>query len=60
MSLGEHLIELRKRLMRAAGAIVVREPRQGKGNVVRRMFADVDADIYVMADGDVVEFRFNV
>ena len=37
---------------RAAGAIVVREPRQGKGNVVRRMFADVDADIYVMADGD--------
>jgi glycosyltransferase involved in cell wall biosynthesis len=37
---------------RAAGAIVVREPRQGKGNVVRRMFADVDADIYLMADGD--------
>ncbi len=37
---------------RAAGAVVVREPRQGKGNVVRRMFADVEADIYVMADGD--------
>ena len=37
---------------RAAGAIVVREPRQGKGNVVRRMFADIDADIYLMADGD--------
>ncbi|MDX8443713.1 glycosyltransferase [Mesorhizobium australafricanum] len=37
---------------RAAGANVVREPRQGKGNVVRRMFADIDADIYVMADGD--------
>ena len=37
---------------RAAGAVVVRETRQGKGNVVRRMFADVDADIYVMADGD--------
>jgi glycosyltransferase involved in cell wall biosynthesis len=37
---------------RAAGAVVVREGRQGKGNVVRRMFADVDADIYVMADGD--------
>ncbi|MDX8525479.1 glycosyltransferase [Mesorhizobium sp. MSK_1335] len=37
---------------RAAGASVVREPRQGKGNVVRRMFADIDADIYVMADGD--------
>jgi glycosyltransferase involved in cell wall biosynthesis len=35
-----------------AGAIVRREPRQGKGNVVRRMFADVDADIYVMVDGD--------
>jgi glycosyltransferase involved in cell wall biosynthesis len=36
----------------AAGAIVRSEPRQGKGNVVRRMFADVDADVYVMADGD--------
>ncbi|MQW87366.1 glycosyltransferase [Sinorhizobium saheli] len=35
-----------------AGAIVVRERRQGKGHVVRRMFADIDADIYVMADGD--------
>lgn len=37
---------------RAAGATVIREPRQGKGNVVRRMFADIDADIYIMADGD--------
>ena len=37
---------------RAAGAQVVRVPHQGKGNVVRRMFADIDADIYVMADGD--------
>jgi len=37
---------------RAAGAIVIREPRQGKGNVVRRMFADIDADIYLMVDGD--------
>jgi glycosyltransferase involved in cell wall biosynthesis len=37
---------------RAAGAIVRRETRQGKGHVVRRMFADVDADIYVLADGD--------
>jgi glycosyltransferase involved in cell wall biosynthesis len=36
----------------AAGAIVQREYRQGKGNVVRRMFSDVDADIYVLADGD--------
>lgn len=35
-----------------AGAIVRREPFQGKGNVVRRMFADIDADIYVLADGD--------
>lgn len=37
---------------RAAGAIARHEPRKGKGNVVRRMFADVDADIYVMVDGD--------
>jgi glycosyltransferase involved in cell wall biosynthesis len=37
---------------RAAGAVVRTERLQGKGNVVRRMFADVDADIYVMADGD--------
>jgi glycosyltransferase involved in cell wall biosynthesis len=36
----------------AAGAIVRTERMQGKGNVVRRMFADIDADIYVMADGD--------
>ena len=36
----------------AAGAIVRCEPMQGKGHVVRRMFADVEADIYVMADGD--------
>ena len=35
-----------------AGAIVRSEKQQGKGNVVRRMFADVDADVYVMADGD--------
>jgi glycosyltransferase involved in cell wall biosynthesis len=37
---------------RAAGADVRHEPRQGKGHVVRRMFADIDADIYLMADGD--------
>ena len=36
----------------AAGAIVRSERLQGKGHVVRRMFADVDADIYVLADGD--------
>ncbi|MCL6636865.1 MAG: glycosyltransferase family 2 protein [Alicyclobacillus sp.] len=35
-----------------AGAVVRREPRQGKGNVVRSMFRDVQADIYVMVDGD--------
>ena len=37
----------------AAGAIVRKETLQGKGNVVRRMFADIDADIYLMCDGDV-------
>jgi glycosyltransferase involved in cell wall biosynthesis len=37
---------------RAAGAIVRTELTPGKGNVVRRSFADIDADIYVMADGD--------
>ena len=37
---------------RGAGAIVRSERRQGKGHVVRRMFADVDADIYVLVDGD--------
>ena len=35
-----------------AGAIVRNEPMRGKGNVVRRMFADIEADIYVMLDGD--------
>ncbi|MFL6724117.1 MAG: glycosyltransferase [Sphingomicrobium sp.] len=39
-------------LARAAGALVRTEKQQGKGHVVRRMFADVDADIYIMADGD--------
>ena len=37
---------------RAAGAVVYTELLQGKGNVVRRMFADVEADIYVLVDGD--------
>jgi glycosyltransferase involved in cell wall biosynthesis len=45
---GDRTIEVAER----AGAIVRREPMQGKGRVVRRMFADVEADIYVMADGD--------
>ena len=39
-------------LARAAGAVVRNESRQGKGNVVRRMFADIEADIYVLVDGD--------
>jgi glycosyltransferase involved in cell wall biosynthesis len=39
-------------IARQAGAVVCTERQQGKGHVVRRMFADVDADIYVMADGD--------
>ena len=36
----------------AEGAIVRKEPRQGKGNVIRAMFEDIDADVYVMSDGD--------
>lgn len=39
-------------IARAAGAIVRRETQQGKGHVVRRMFADIDAEVYVMSDGD--------
>jgi len=37
---------------REAGAVVRQEPLRGKGNVVRRMFADIEADAYVMVDGD--------
>lgn len=36
----------------AEGVIVRKEPRQGKGNVIRQMFFDVDADYYLMVDGD--------
>lgn len=39
-------------IAKAAGAIVKKEPRQGKGNVVRSMFRDVEADCYLMIDGD--------
>src|SRR6476661_360730 len=39
-------------IARASGAVVRTERQQGKGHVVRRMFADVDADVYIMADGD--------
>ncbi len=41
-----------REVAQAAGAVVRSERRQGKGNVIRRMFADVEADVYVMIDGD--------
>jgi hypothetical protein len=44
----DHTVEVARR----AGAVVGRETHQGKGNVVRRMFADVDADVIVLVDGD--------
>lgn len=40
------------RIAREAGAVVRGVPLQGKGNVIRRMFADIEADIYIMVDGD--------
>ena len=39
-------------IAKRAGAIVRREYRQGKGNVIRSMFRDIDADCYLMTDGD--------
>lgn len=39
-------------LAEKVGAIVVSEPVRGKGNVIRSMFSDIDADIYIMADAD--------
>ncbi|MGB6117678.1 MAG: glycosyltransferase family 2 protein [Mesorhizobium sp.] len=39
-------------IARNAGAVVRTEHRQGKGNVVRRMFSDIDADVYLLVDGD--------
>lgn len=39
-------------IARAAGAVVRQEPLRGKGNVMRRMFADVEADVYVLVNGD--------
>jgi len=44
----DHTVEV----ARNAGAIVRKEGRQGKGNVVRRMFSDIEADVYVLVDGD--------
>jgi len=41
-----------EKIAKDAGAIVIREYKQGKGNVVRSMFRDIDADMYVMVDGD--------
>ena len=41
-----------KAIAEAEGAVVRTERQQGKGHVVRRMFADIDADVFVMADGD--------
>jgi glycosyltransferase involved in cell wall biosynthesis len=40
------------KVARAAGAVVRSVSYQGKGNVIRRMFADIEADVYVMVDGD--------
>ena len=40
------------RLAAEAGAVVRREPQQGKGNVIRRMFREIDAECYLMVDGD--------
>lgn len=39
-------------IAKKSGAIVKKEPRQGKGNVIRSMFKDIDADCYLMIDGD--------
>jgi glycosyltransferase involved in cell wall biosynthesis len=39
-------------IARAAGAVVRSEPIRGKGNVLRRMFADIEADVFVLVDGD--------
>ncbi len=45
-------IDKTSQVAKDAGAIVRRMPLQGKGNVVHRMFSDVDADVYVLVDGD--------
>ncbi len=44
--------DLTAEVARAAGAVVRQEAQQGKGHVVRRMFRDIEADFYVMVDGD--------
>jgi len=40
------------KIAQESGATVIKEPRQGKGNVVRSAFRDIDADVYIMVDGD--------
>lgn len=40
------------KIAREAGAIVRKETRQGKGNVIRTMFREIEADCYIMTDGD--------
>lgn len=47
-------------IARSLGANVIFVPLRGKGNVVRRMFADVEADVYVMVDGDATYDAFSV
>lgn len=47
-------------LAKSGGAIVTFEPHKGKGNVIRRMFEEIDADIYVMVDGDDTYFAEEV
>ena len=44
-------------IARRAGAVVRYEYQQGKGNVIRRMFRDIDAECYIMTDGDDVSRR---
>lgn len=45
-------LKIKLQLALAAGAIVRKETAQGKGNVVRAMFKDIDADVYILVDGD--------
>ena len=44
--------DMTAQLARAEGAVVRQESRQGKGNVIRRMFREIDAECYLMIDGD--------
>ena len=41
------------KLAKEAGAVIRHEYKQGKGNVIRRMFREIDAEVYVMADGEI-------